>query len=137
MVPDLLRAIRKFRTLSQRELAARAGVPRATVDRLESGRTQDPCLSTLQRLLAGAGMSLQVVDDNGEEISYHNAPDTHRDRAGRHLPAHLERYPLHGAKWGWWGWYRIAWPDDPDPKATYNVPDWIYYLRPRPPRYPR
>ena len=128
-VADLLRAARLCRVLSQRELAARAGLTRTTVERLQSGQTNDPSLSTVQRLLAAAGFSMMVVDDSGDELSYRNAPDTRLDRAGRRMPAHLPQVPLNEY---WWGWNRIAWSYDPDPKTTYGAPDWIYFTRPRP-----
>jgi transcriptional regulator with XRE-family HTH domain len=126
MVPDLLRAARKLRTLSQRELAVRAGLPKTTIGRLESGETTDPALSTMQCVLAAAELSLIVVDNHGEELSYRNGPDTHLDKSGRHFPAHLSQEPLNA---GWWGWGRIAWSDSGDPKRYYDVPDWIYFQR--------
>jgi transcriptional regulator with XRE-family HTH domain len=122
MVPDLLRAARRWKGLSQRELAERSGLPKTTIGRLESGETSDPSVSTLQRVLAGAGFGIIVVDENGEELSYFNAPGNQRDAAGRHLPAHLERRRLDRY---WWGWYRIAWEYTKDPR-----PEWIYNKRP-------
>jgi predicted transcriptional regulator len=45
--------------LSQRDLAARAGVPQSTVGRIESGST-DPRASTLSRLLRACGFELEA-----------------------------------------------------------------------------
>ena len=45
--------------LTQRELAARTGVPQATIARIERGRA-DPRLGTLDRLLEGCGFGLEV-----------------------------------------------------------------------------
>jgi transcriptional regulator with XRE-family HTH domain len=122
MVPELLRAARRWKGLSQRELAARSGLPKTTIGRLESGETSDPSVSTLQRVLAGAGFGLIVVDEDGDELTYFNAPGGQRDAAGRHLPAHLERRRLDRH---WWGWYRIAWE-----RTNHPRPEWIYEKRP-------
>jgi transcriptional regulator with XRE-family HTH domain len=59
---DAARALRDARLragLSQAELARRAGTSQATVCAYETGRKQ-PALSTLERLLAGAGARLAV-----------------------------------------------------------------------------
>jgi len=122
IVPELLRAARRWKGLSQRELAERSALPKTTIGRLESGETRDPSVSTLQRVLAGAGFGLIVVDEDGEELTYFNAPGGQRDAAGRHLPAHLERRRLDR---DWWGWYRIAWEHTNHPR-----PEWIYEKRP-------
>jgi predicted nucleotidyltransferase/DNA-binding XRE family transcriptional regulator len=50
---DLLRRARQKRGMSQRALAAAAGVSHTVVARIESGKTQ-PTLTTLAKLLAGA-----------------------------------------------------------------------------------
>jgi transcriptional regulator with XRE-family HTH domain len=126
MLPDLLRAARYWKQLSQRELAELAGLPKTTVDRIEAGQTVDPSLSTVQRLLAAASFGLIVMDENGEELSYSNAPPAHGDAAGRLLPAHLECRPIDDS---WWGWYRIVWPDGPNAYRQPGVPQWIYRKR--------
>jgi len=128
VLPELLRAVRRFACLSQRELAEAAGLPKSTIDRLESGQTTDPSLSTLQRVLGAAGYALTVVGDDGGEVSYLNAPGPQLDRAGRHLPAHLERRPLDDT---WWGWERIAWEFTDHPR-----PEWMYFMRRRLPTPP-
>jgi transcriptional regulator with XRE-family HTH domain len=51
----LLRALRRQGDLSQRDLAARAGVPASTVARIESGRATDPKFRTVERLVRAAG----------------------------------------------------------------------------------
>jgi transcriptional regulator with XRE-family HTH domain len=125
-LPQLVRAIRYDRELSQRELAERAGLPHSTVARIESGATNDPAVSTLQRILAAAEYSVAVIDFAGAPISHFSAPGPQRDATGRHLPAHLERRPLDK---GWWGWYRTTWEGNGEP-----TPDWIFNLRYRTPR---
>jgi transcriptional regulator with XRE-family HTH domain len=129
-----LRAVRRARMLSQRELAAAAGVALSTVSAIEAGR-RVPGLALYQRILAGVGFGLDVVD-GAEPARQHlglRVDDEHddiRDRRGRRFPAHL--------RWGdkpdyalgpyWWGWSRIAWYDSADPA----VPDHVYWQRPRP-----
>jgi transcriptional regulator with XRE-family HTH domain len=122
-LPDVLRAIRRYRRLSQRELAARAGLPKSTIGRLESDRPADPSLSTVQRALAGAGYRIAIVDDEADEITALNGPGSERDGAGRHLPAHLERRRL-TPRTSWRGWGRIAWEFTNDPRPAN-----VYYLR--------
>lgn len=56
---DLLKRIRRQRNLSQRQLAALAGVPQSTVGRIESG-VSDPRARTLARLLQVAGFELEA-----------------------------------------------------------------------------
>jgi transcriptional regulator with XRE-family HTH domain len=50
---------RKAASLTQEELAQRAGVSRMTVSRIEAG--MDPRLSTLQELARAMGMELMLV----------------------------------------------------------------------------
>ncbi|WBB73166.1 GNAT family N-acetyltransferase [Micromonospora sp. WMMD1128] len=71
-----LRALRRAADLSQRELAARSGVPQATLARIESGnpspsvgrsaggssgRSAGPSFRTIERLVIGAGGQIIVV----------------------------------------------------------------------------
>jgi transcriptional regulator with XRE-family HTH domain len=55
----LLQKARRRANLSQRGLAARAGLPQSTVGRIESGST-DPRASTLSRLLRACGFELEA-----------------------------------------------------------------------------
>ncbi|HEV8683102.1 MAG TPA: helix-turn-helix transcriptional regulator [Actinomycetota bacterium] len=55
----LIRRARRWAHLSQRDLAARAGVPQSTVGRIEAGST-DPRASTLSRLLRACGFDLEA-----------------------------------------------------------------------------
>ncbi|HTO89020.1 MAG TPA: helix-turn-helix transcriptional regulator [Thermoanaerobaculia bacterium] len=54
---SILRDARRRAGLSQRGLGRRAGVPQATVARIEEGRTS-PRFETLDRLLAACGFDL-------------------------------------------------------------------------------
>lgn len=63
----LLRQSRRRASLSQRELARRAGVPQSTVGRIETGDI-DPRASTLNRLLRACGFELESVPRLGEGI---------------------------------------------------------------------
>ncbi len=126
---DLLRAVRWACNLSQRELAALAGTPTSTVDRIEAGRVRDPGIATLERLLAATGHAFAVVDQQGRPLSLEEGRPHHFDRAGRCCPAHLRCYRITLLD-GWWGWERIAWwMDDP------NVPEFGYRRRWDPDRF--
>jgi transcriptional regulator with XRE-family HTH domain len=123
----LLRAVRRARTLSQRELAAVAGIPPSTVDRIECGRTAQPSLRLIESILAATGYRFVVVDRFGRPFEVDEVHGRLRDRSGRQFPAHLEARRLNWID-PWWGWSRVAyWPTD-------DVPEWIYYRR-HPNRY--
>jgi transcriptional regulator with XRE-family HTH domain len=57
---SILRNARRHAGLSQRELAARAGVPHSTVGRIEAGLI-DPRASTLRALLAACDIDLEAM----------------------------------------------------------------------------
>lgn len=59
MAGRMLRFARSRANLTQRELAAKSGVPQETIARIERGRA-DPRLGTLDRLLEAAGYGLEV-----------------------------------------------------------------------------
>ena len=59
MAGRMLRYARSRARLTQRELAARSGIPQETIARIERGRV-DPRLGTLDRLLEGCGYGLEV-----------------------------------------------------------------------------
>jgi transcriptional regulator with XRE-family HTH domain len=121
----LLRAVRRARVLSQRELAQTAGVSASTIDRIESGQTRRPSLRLVEDILAATGYRLVVVDHFGRLFEVDEVHARLRDRSDRRFPAHLEAWPLTALD-PWWGWSRIAWgPEYP------NVPSWVYYRRRR------
>jgi HTH-type transcriptional regulator/antitoxin HipB len=86
-----LRRVRRLADLSQRELAAQAGVNQATVARWESG-ARPLSVDTLVDVLALAGLRLAVIDEQGAPVEPFD-PDTVRDNAGRFFPAHLDVAP--------------------------------------------
>jgi transcriptional regulator with XRE-family HTH domain len=84
-----LRMVRRRADLSQRELAARSGIPLSTIARIEAGETRDPRLSTVSRLVEAAGFRLAILDGTAE---LGPLPERRgmRDIRGRQLPAHLD-----------------------------------------------
>ncbi|GAB2873485.1 hypothetical protein GCM10027093_06310 [Paraburkholderia jirisanensis] len=60
-VSDMLKGARRETSLSQQELANRAGVARTTVARMETLAKGDMSVSVLVRLLEAAGYDLKVV----------------------------------------------------------------------------
>ena len=98
-IAAFIRTIRRFSDLSQRELAARAGLPLSTVARIESGATSDPRWRTMTRIANACNVEIVGCDVFGvldplmeREI---------RDDAGRRFPAHLDvrRWQVSG---DWW-----------------------------------
>jgi transcriptional regulator with XRE-family HTH domain len=60
-VSDMLKDVRREASLSQQELARRAGVARTTVARMETLAKGDMSVQVLVRLLEAAGYDLKVV----------------------------------------------------------------------------
>jgi transcriptional regulator with XRE-family HTH domain len=63
----ILRYARRQAGLSQRDLATKTGVPQPQIARIESGAVS-PRLDTLERLMAGAGVTLEVSPRIGEGV---------------------------------------------------------------------
>jgi transcriptional regulator with XRE-family HTH domain len=87
-----VRARRRAQRLDQRELAARAGVSKSTVGRVERG-DGGIGLSLLRAVLAEVGLDIALVDEDGYPWRDGDAlpadVEGAVDRAGRRLPAHL------------------------------------------------
>jgi transcriptional regulator with XRE-family HTH domain len=114
-----LRALRRRADLSQRQLAARAGVPQATVARIESGRANNPSFRTVERLVRAAG---EVLSLGGAPPIPHEGL---RDAAGRHYPAHLDIQEVTRPERWWGAWWtltmiRSRWPLEQVPPYTYD-----------------
>ena len=60
MAGRMVRHARRRAGLTQRQLAAAAGVPQETIARIEAGRV-DPRIGTVDRLLEATGMGLEVM----------------------------------------------------------------------------
>lgn len=91
-IGGMIRRVRRVCDLSQRDLAARMGVSKSTVNRWES-EDGEPSLSQLQQLLALAGWSLSIGPDPRENNGVEPSPmraDAARDLQGRRYPAHLD-----------------------------------------------
>jgi predicted transcriptional regulator len=58
MASRMLRHARRRAGLTQRQLAAKTGIPQETIARIEAGRV-DPRVTTLDRLLEGGGFGLE------------------------------------------------------------------------------
>ncbi|MFU8854002.1 helix-turn-helix domain-containing protein [Micromonospora sp. SL1-18] len=122
---DLLRRLRRRADLSQRELAARAGVPQATVARIESGRAVDPRYRTVERLVLAAGGQVRFGPGPVDESRRQPALVPHdelRDQAGRRYPAHLDVWEVREPKdWpgAWWA-------------ESYNLPPAVRALTQEP-----
>jgi transcriptional regulator with XRE-family HTH domain len=106
-----VRAIRRFRCLSTRELADVTGVPKTTINRIEAQRSV-PRLDTFLTILHATGHLLAVVNERGWPLVLDLEHDRLVDRRKRRFPAHLpwlktpEETSIHYRDW--WGWDRIA-----------------------------
>lgn len=86
-----LRRARRLADLSQRQLAERVGVSRATIGRAESA--DEPVgLDLVEAILAVAGLRLAVLDADGQEVESMRESVEH-DGGGRRFPAHLDVEP--------------------------------------------
>jgi transcriptional regulator with XRE-family HTH domain len=124
----LLRAARRARAVSQRELATLAEVPRSTIDRIEAGRVR-PGIETVAHLLSALDFYFTVTDRAGRILTADDDHDRLRDTAGRRFPAHLvwAKTPSfrHEEVHRWWGWWRIAWPFG----VGVRPPEYTYWRR--------
>jgi transcriptional regulator with XRE-family HTH domain len=96
-LPGSLRRIRRLADLSQRELAAAAGISPSTVGHAESG-ARDLSVRLMADMAELAGLRLALLDRSGGEVGP-MSDEAIRDSAGRLFPAHLDtRY----SDEGWW-----------------------------------
>ena len=86
-VAELLKNARRSASLSQGELARRAGVSRVTVARMETLAQGDMSVSALVRLLDAAGYSLKAVPHGHTRtlediLAEQRQPDDREERGG-------------------------------------------------------
>src|SRR5215218_3478922 len=74
--------------MSQREMAAAAGIPRSTLGAAEAG-SRDLGAAALARAAAVAGLRLALLDGDGTEVRPMD-DEAVRDMSGRRFPAHLD-----------------------------------------------
>jgi DNA-binding XRE family transcriptional regulator len=97
----LVRAARRRADVSQRGLAARAGVHHATIAKIEAGQ-REPSLGLFVQIMRAAGLRLIVVDADERQVEpMEDVPEV-RDLAGRRFPAHLDLI-LEPRRGEWWG----------------------------------
>lgn len=85
-------AQRKARKWRQVDLAAKAGVSRATIDALENGRAGELGYAKLARILAALGLELRLGPVASRRPTLEELIDERSDeRAGKHLNSHYER----------------------------------------------
>jgi transcriptional regulator with XRE-family HTH domain len=99
----LVRAARRRADLSQRELAAKAGIPASSVSRVEARRVQ-PTIAVLERILRVADLALVAVDPGYRVVPpMLDVPGGGLlDGADRRFPAHLDLELLENGG-SWWG----------------------------------
>jgi transcriptional regulator with XRE-family HTH domain len=92
-----LRRIRRIADLSQREMAATAGIPKSTLGAAEAG-SRDLGAAAVARAAAVAGLRLALLDAEGAEVRPMDDGAV-RDMGYRRFPAHLDtRY----SEEDWW-----------------------------------
>lgn len=102
---DDLRAARRAHDLSQRGLAAVAGVSRSLVGVLEADPPRDARLRTVTKLFHAAGCRLLVADAAEGPLVISTRAAGVRDEAGRHYPARLDVRDGHDLSDWWFGPY--------------------------------
>ncbi len=95
-VPGLVRRVRRILDVSQRGLADILGVSQSVVARWETERTS-PRVSVLQKLLAMAGIRVELRDEDSDEEVGPMRADGARNRGGSRYPAHADLRVT-----GWW-----------------------------------
>jgi len=90
LAANLLRLARAKTGVTQAQMAALAGVPRSTVERIEAG-TREPSLPTLGKLLAAVDLDMRIrlepYDDHDDVLDANYVAMTPEQRAvtdGRH-----------------------------------------------------
>ncbi len=122
----MLRGLRRRADLSQRQLAVRAGVPQATIARIEAAKVRDPAWRTVERLVRAMGADLVVTTEGGCRAAPDVPHEDWRDAAGRHYPAHLDAVPLTQPERWWGAWWatsvsRSRWPLEEVPAVTFDL----------------
>lgn len=80
----MIREARRGAKLTQRELAAKASIPQATIARVERGRV-DPRVGTLDRLLEACGYGLESMPRLGIGIDRTQITERLQTPMGRRL----------------------------------------------------
>jgi transcriptional regulator with XRE-family HTH domain len=123
----VLRAARAYAGLSQRELAARAGVAISTIGPVEGRRGSAPSWALMVRATAACDCSISIspaAPSGRRPESWQWEFEALRDHGDRHLPAHLEIWPvLRASQWSSFHKYSCF--------ANPPVPPYSYSMRPR------
>jgi transcriptional regulator with XRE-family HTH domain len=117
----MLRSMRAHAGLSQRELAARAGVSVSTVSRAEGRGGAPPSWESMVRLAGACGCSIwfHVPDQASAGSSW--PFEAVRDEGGRHLPAHLDVWRLAKAN-EWSSFHKYScYSNPPFPPYSYSM----------------
>jgi transcriptional regulator with XRE-family HTH domain len=85
----MLRHARRRAGLTQRQLAAKAGIPQETIARIEAGRS-DPRVTTLDRLLEPCGFGLEHLPRLGIGIDRPQIRDLLRLEPARRLAVAID-----------------------------------------------
>lgn len=119
---EILRAMRAHARLSQRELAAAAGISVSTVARAERASGAAPSWASMVRAAEACGCEIAVVPAGRQDERL--GPwrfDGTRDEGGRHLPAHLEVWRL-GRAWEWSSFHKYScYARPPFPEHSYRM----------------
>ncbi|HEY6566670.1 MAG TPA: helix-turn-helix transcriptional regulator [Actinomycetota bacterium] len=84
----MVRMARRRAQISQRELGRRAGIPQATISRIEN-RVVSPTMDTLEPLIRACGMELHIADRASDGVDL-----TLIREALRRSPAERLRYSV-------------------------------------------
>ena len=117
----MLRSMRAYAGLSQRELAAKAGVSVSTVSRVEGRGGAPPSWESMVRLAGASGCSIwyYVPDQASAGTSWQF--EAVRDQGGRHLPAHLDVWRLAKAH-EWSSFHKYScYANPPFPPYSYSM----------------
>jgi transcriptional regulator with XRE-family HTH domain len=120
----ILRSARAHAGLSQRELAAKVGVARSTIGRAEGSRGPAPGWALIVRAVAACGCSMSITPAESTMRglgSWRWDFEGVRDRAARHLPAHLEVWPVLRAS-AWSSFHKYScFANPPVPLYSYTM----------------
>lgn len=68
---DNLRALKATTNLNNEQIAIKSGIPKPTVEKIFSGATKEPKITTIQQIVHSLGFTLDDIDDSGKGATPH------------------------------------------------------------------
>lgn len=93
---EVINQLKKEKGYTNEELARLSGVPKATLDKITSGKTASPNFDTMEAIAGALGCSLDVFRKSGSALTMKKAPDISSEAMG--MAKSFDRLDLHGKR---------------------------------------